>query len=147
MTVPARGREGGSRKCCGDAVEVIEVAKASLDHGEQTLAIFRQKALRLASIEGGKLLRQQPPCLRLVIVRVGDEMDLDTPLVAAHCDTHAPAPKAHVRTRFDLALVLARSKKHRLDRRVGAVYSKVQMCVQQALTPGEREELHDAPQA
>jgi hypothetical protein len=22
----------------------------------------------------------------LVIVRVGDEMDLDTPLVAAHCD-------------------------------------------------------------
>ena len=68
-----------------DAVEVIEVAKASLDHGEQTLAIFRQKALRLASIEGRKLLRQQPPCLGLVIVRVGDEMDLDTLLVAAHC--------------------------------------------------------------
>ena len=53
------------------------------------LAIFCQKALRLASIEGGKLLRQQPPCLRLVIVRVGDEMDLDTILVAAHCDTRA----------------------------------------------------------
>ena len=50
------------------------------------LAIFRQKALRLASIEGRKLLRQQPPCLRLVIVRVGNEMDLDTPLVAAHCE-------------------------------------------------------------
>ena len=72
-------------KVARDAVEVVEVAKASLDHGEQTLAIFRQKALRLASIEGRKLLRQQPPCLRLVIVRVGDEMDLDTLLVAAHC--------------------------------------------------------------
>ena len=70
-----------------DAVEVIEVAKASLDHGEQMLAIARQKAPRLASIEGCKLLRQQPPCLRLVIVRVGDEMDLDAPLVAAHCGT------------------------------------------------------------
>ena len=53
------------------------------------LAIFRQKALRLASIEGRKLLRQPPTCLRLVIVRVGDEMDLDTILVAAHCDTRA----------------------------------------------------------
>ena len=69
-----------------DAVEVIEVAKASLDHGEQMLAIFRQKALRLGSIEGRKLLRQLLPRLRLVVVRVGDEMDLDTPLVAAHCD-------------------------------------------------------------
>ena len=80
-------------KVARDAVEVIEVAKASFDHGEQTLAIFRQKALRLASIEGRKLLRQQPPCLRLVIVRVGDEMDLDTPLVATHCDARAPAPQ------------------------------------------------------
>ena len=71
-------------KAARDAVEVMEVAKASLDHGEQTLAIFRQKALRLASIEGGELLRQPPPCLCLVIVRVGNEMDLDTPLVAAH---------------------------------------------------------------
>ena len=56
------------------------------------LAIARQKALRLARIEGGKLRREKPPCLRLVIVRVGDEMDLDTILVAAHCDTRAPAP-------------------------------------------------------
>mmetsp|Transcript_7661 Transcript_7661/g.18147 ORF Transcript_7661/g.18147 Transcript_7661/m.18147 type:complete len:115 (-) Transcript_7661:611-955(-) len=40
-----------------DAVEVIEVAKASLDHGEQMLAIARQKAPRLASIEGCELLR------------------------------------------------------------------------------------------
>ena len=70
-----------------DAVEVIEVAKASLDHGEQMLAITRQKAPCLASIEGCKLLHQQPPCLRLVIVRMGDEMDLDAPLVAAHCGT------------------------------------------------------------
>ena len=70
-----------------DAVEIVEVAKASLDHGEQMLAIARQKALRLASIEGCKLLRQQPPCLRLVIVRVGDEMDLDALLGAANCVT------------------------------------------------------------
>ena len=57
--------EGGLREGCArggfKAVEVIEVAKAGLDHGEQTLAIFRQKALlRLASIEGRKLLRQPP---------------------------------------------------------------------------------------
>ena len=58
------------------------------------LAIPRQKALRLASIEGRKLLRQQSPCLRLVIVRVGNEMDLDTRLVAPHCDARAPAPSA-----------------------------------------------------
>ena len=56
------------KKAARHAVEVIEVAKASLDHGKQMLAIFRQKALRLASIEGRKLLRQQPPCLRLVRV-------------------------------------------------------------------------------
>ena len=67
-----------------DAVEVIEVAKASLDHREQMLAIARKKAVRLASIEGRELLRQQPPCLRLVIIRVGDEMDFDALLVAAH---------------------------------------------------------------
>ena len=67
------------------AVEVVEVAKASLDHGEQMLAIARQKALRLASIEACKLFRQQPPCLRLVIVRVRDEMDLDALLGAANC--------------------------------------------------------------
>ena len=78
-------------KVAHDAIEVIEVAKASLDHGKQMLAIFRQEALRLASIEGGKPFGQQPPCLRLIIVRMGDEMDLDTPLVAAHCDAHAPA--------------------------------------------------------
>ena len=53
------------------------------------LAIAGKKALRLASVEGGKLLRQLSPCLGLVIVRVGDEMDLDTPLVAAHCDARA----------------------------------------------------------
>ena len=69
------------------AIEVIEIAKASLDHGEQMLAITRKKAPRLARIEGCKLLRQQLPCLRLVIVRVGDEMDLDALLVAAHCGT------------------------------------------------------------
>ena len=80
------------KKAARDAVEVIEVAKARLDHGEQMLAIFCQKALRLTSIEGGKPFGQQSPCLRLVIVRVGDEMDLDTPLVAAHCDARAPAP-------------------------------------------------------
>ena len=57
------------------------------------LAIARKKALRLARIEGGKLRRKQPPCLRLVIVRVGDEMDLDALLGAAHCDTHAPGQK------------------------------------------------------
>ena len=74
-------------KATRDAVEVKKVAKASLDHCEQMLAIARQKAPRLASIEGCKLLLQQPPCLRLVIVRVGDEMDLDAPLVAAHCGT------------------------------------------------------------
>ena len=70
-----------------NAVEVIEVAKASLDHGEQMLAIARKKAPRLASIEGCKLLRQKPPCLRLVVVRVGDEMDLDALLGAANCVT------------------------------------------------------------
>ena len=75
-------------EAAGDAIEIIEVAKASLDHGEQVLAITRQKAPRLASIEGCKLLRQQPPCLRLVIVRVGDEMDLDALLVAAHWHAH-----------------------------------------------------------
>ena len=71
-----------------DAVEVVEVTKASLDHGEQMLAIAGKRAPRLASIEGYKLLRQQPPCLRLVIVRVRDEMDLDTLLVAANLHTH-----------------------------------------------------------
>ena len=70
------------------AIEVIEIAKASFDHGEQMLAITRKKAPRLASIEGCKLLRQQPSCLHLVIVRVGDEMDLDALLVAAHWHAH-----------------------------------------------------------
>ena len=69
----------------------IEIAKASLDHGEQTLAIARQKAPRLASIEACKLFHQQPPCLRLVIVRVRDGMDLDALLVSAHCGTRARA--------------------------------------------------------
>ena len=59
------------------------------------LAILRQKALRLASIEGGKLLRQAPPCLRLVIVRIGDKMDLDAFLGAAHCG------KAHTHTAYE----------------------------------------------
>ena len=72
-----------------NAVEDIEVAKASLNHGEEMLAIARQKAPRLASIERCKLFRQQPPRLRLVIVWVGDEMDLDTLLVAAHWHAHA----------------------------------------------------------
>ena len=53
------------------------------------LAIFRQKALRLASIEGCKPFGQQPPFLRLIIVRMGDEVDLNTPLVTANCDTRA----------------------------------------------------------
>ena len=75
-----------------DAVEVIKVAKARLNHGEQMLAIPGQKALRLVSIEGRKLLRQPPPCIRLVIVRVGNEMDLDALLGAAHCG------KAHTHT-------------------------------------------------
>ena len=82
-------REEGAR----DAVEIVKVAKTSLDDGEQVLAIARQEALRLGSIEARKLLRQPPPCFRLVIVRVGDEMDLDTPLVAAHCGTRARAPE------------------------------------------------------
>ena len=81
--------ETAREEAARDAVEVIKVAKASLDHGEQMLAIARQKALRLASIEGRKLLRQQPPCLRLIIVRVGNEMDLDALFGAAHCVTHA----------------------------------------------------------
>ena len=55
-----------------DAIEVMEVAKARLDHGEQMLAIARQKAPRLGSIESRKLLRQQPPLFRLVLVRVSD---------------------------------------------------------------------------
>ena len=76
--------EPARKEAASDAVEVIEVAKASLDHGEQMLAVTRQKASRLASIEGRKLFRQQPPRLRLVIVRVRDEMDLDTLLVAAN---------------------------------------------------------------
>ena len=75
------------KEAARDAVEVIEVAKASLDHGEQMLAIALQKAPRLASIKSCKLLRQQPPCLRLVVVRVGDEMDLYALLVATHCGT------------------------------------------------------------
>ena len=110
------------KKAARDAVEVIEVAKASLDHGEQTLAIFRKKALRLASIKGCKLLGQPSPCLHFVIIRMGDEMDLDTPLVAAHCDTHAEAHRVSgaLSKRFDRASVLARSKNHRLDRRAGA---------------------------
>ena len=74
-------------KATRDAVEVKKVAKASLDHCEQMLAIARQKAPRLASIESCKLLGQQPPCLRFIIVRVRDEMDLDTLLIAAHWRT------------------------------------------------------------
>eukprot|EP00964_Phaeocystis_antarctica_P026053 scaffold14653_cov66-Phaeocystis_antarctica.AAC.3 len=46
-----------------DAVEVIKVSKASLDHGEEMLAIACKKAPRLDSIEGCELLRQQPSCL------------------------------------------------------------------------------------
>ena len=81
--------EAACKEAARDAVEVIKVAKARLDHGEQMLAIPRQKALRLASIKVRKLLRQQPACLRLVIVRVGNEMNLDALLGAAHCGTHA----------------------------------------------------------
>eukprot|EP00964_Phaeocystis_antarctica_P055388 scaffold32585_cov83-Phaeocystis_antarctica.AAC.3 len=44
--------EPARKEAASDAVEVIEVAKASLDHGKQMLAIARQKAVRLASIEG-----------------------------------------------------------------------------------------------
>ena len=75
------------KEAARDTVEVIKVAKASLDHGEQMLAVARQKALCLGSIEGRELLRQPPPCLRLVVVRVGDEMDLDALWGAAHCDS------------------------------------------------------------
>ena len=82
-------RDGARDDSALRAVEVIKVAKARLDHGEQMLAIARQKALRLASIKVRKLLRQQPACLRLVIVRVGNEMNLDALLGAAHCGTHA----------------------------------------------------------
>ena len=82
-----RTADTARRETARDAVEVVEVAKASLDHGEQMLAIARQKAPRLASIEGCKLLLQQPPCLRLVIVRMSYQMDFDTPLVAAHWHT------------------------------------------------------------
>ena len=71
-----------------DAVEIVEVAKPSLDHGEQMLAIARKRAPRLASIEGRKLPHQQPPCLSLVIFQFCNEMDLDTFLVAAHWHTH-----------------------------------------------------------
>ena len=80
--------ETARKEIARDAVQIIEVAKASLDHGEQMLAIARQKAPRLASIEGCKLLLQQPSCLRLVIVRMGYQMDFDTPLVATHWHTH-----------------------------------------------------------
>ena len=80
----SKGREEAAR----DAVEVIKVAKSRLDHGKQMFAIAGQKALRLASIEGRKPFGQPPPRLRLGVVRVGDEVDLDTPLVAAHCVTH-----------------------------------------------------------
>eukprot|EP00964_Phaeocystis_antarctica_P057649 scaffold34127_cov77-Phaeocystis_antarctica.AAC.3 len=64
------------------------------------LAIARQKAPRLASIEGCKLLLQQPPCLRLVIVGMSYQMDLDTPLVAAHCGWHTHRSDECVRS-FD----------------------------------------------
>eukprot|EP00964_Phaeocystis_antarctica_P034895 scaffold19889_cov76-Phaeocystis_antarctica.AAC.3 len=88
----ARGGDGSivetaREEVARNAVEVIEVAKASLDDGEQMLAVARQKTLRLASIEGRKLLRQHPPCHCLVIVQVRDEIDLDALLVAAHCGT------------------------------------------------------------
>ena len=68
-----------------DAVEVIKVAEPSLDYSEQVLSIARQKAPRLASIEGRKLLCQLSSRLRLVVVRMGDEMDLDTPSTQAQC--------------------------------------------------------------
>ena len=74
-------------KVARDAVKCIKVAKASLDYGEQMLAIARQKAPRLASIEGCKLFHQQTPCLRLVVVRVCDEIDLDTILGTARWHT------------------------------------------------------------
>eukprot|EP00964_Phaeocystis_antarctica_P059680 scaffold35471_cov87-Phaeocystis_antarctica.AAC.2 len=80
----SKGHATAREEVARGAVEISEVAKASLDHREQMLAIARQKAPRLASIEACKLLRQQPPCLRLVIVRVRDGIDLDTLLVAAH---------------------------------------------------------------
>ena len=53
--VPSRNscREEGARY----AVEVVKVAKTSLYDGEQVLAIAWQEALRLGSIEAGKLHR------------------------------------------------------------------------------------------
>ena len=69
------------------------------------LAIARQIAPRLASIEGCKLPSQKPPCLRLVIVRVRDEMDLDAFLVAAHCGTRARAKdESEVRDSISLSM-------------------------------------------
>eukprot|EP00964_Phaeocystis_antarctica_P017329 scaffold9564_cov85-Phaeocystis_antarctica.AAC.5 len=105
-----------------DAVEIIEVAKASLDHGEQMLAVARQKTPRLASIKGCKLLLQQPPCLRLVIVRVRDGIDLDTVLVAAHWHAHEQRLRArrerairsargHSPSRFDLSQAVSHSER------------------------------------
>ena len=84
--------EPARKEAASDAVEVIEVAKASLDHGKQMLAIARQEAPRLDSIEGRKLFCQQPPCLCLVLAKVGVEVDLDALLGAAHWySTHARA--------------------------------------------------------
>ena len=112
-------REEGAR----DAVEIVKVAKTSLDNGEHTLVIARPKALRLASIEGRKLFGQQPPRLRLVVVRVGDEVDLDTPLVAAHCHTHAHTNNSTERREIGERERVGRAVLHRTVRGVLALGS------------------------
>ena len=103
--MPSRGSQRvvktAREEAARDAVEVIEVTKASLDHGEQMLAIARQKALRLVSFEGCELLRQRLPCFRLIIVRVRDEMDLDTLLVAAHWHAETKNQSRALRKPFD----------------------------------------------
>ena len=66
---------------------------ASITARRCSRSFVRKHRALAASKVASKLPRQPPPCLRLVIVRVGDEMDLDTPLVAAHCGTRARAPE------------------------------------------------------
>ena len=80
----------GCEDCTRDAVEPRAVAEARLDHGQQMLAVPREEALRLGRVEGGKLLSEHSPgqpVVRLVRVRVGDQVDLHTLLGATHCNS------------------------------------------------------------
>lgn len=65
-------------------VELLEVAKARLDHGEQLLPVLRLVALRLGRVELSQLIHQLVLCLLLVLVRVGKQHDVDALLLAAH---------------------------------------------------------------